>query len=506
MQTRPRSLTSLMQMASSLHIEPRHRRIVEDLARRYLPGVEIWAYGSRVNGQSHDGSDLDLVLRGPDLAEIRASQLADFNDGLQDSTLPFLVEARDWVRLPERFHDEIERNYEVLVPAQLLWRDSTLGHCASLVRDNVSPSQCGDLPYIGLEHIGQGTLSLIGTGRARDVESTKTEFHAGDILFGKLRPYFRKVVRPRFDGICSTDIWVIRPKAGVDAGFIFYLLASSSFVNSVSQGAEGTRMPRAKWEHASRFALHLPPVSEQRAIARILGILDDKIELNRRMAKTLDEAVRALFKSWFTQSSQDLPAKVGSLAEYAWVNPESWSMTHRPANVAYVDLSSAKWGRIEKVEAYDWHDAPSRARRVLRPGDTIVGTVRPGNGSFALIGKEGMTGSTGFAVLRPREGFDAQFVWCAATSAENIKRLAHLADGGAYPAVSPEAVAATPVILADASTRREFSRITAPLVVEYLSRGDESRTLADMRDALLPKLISGEIRVADAEEALESVA
>ena len=389
------------------------------------------------------------------------------------------------------------------------WPTVTLGSCASLVGDKVTPANCGDFPYIGLEHIGQGTLSLLGTGKARDVESTKTAFRSGDILFGKLRPYFRKVVRARFDGICSTDIWVVRPRQGVEAGYLFYLLASPPFVEFANQGAEGTRMPRAKWGHVQGFPLRLPPIAEQHAIAHILGVFDDKIELNRRMGETLEEAVRTLFRSWFVDSSelgakQDAHPLSGDLNEYASLNPESWSAANRPESVAYVDLSNTKWGAIEKIETYEWNEAPGRARRVVRPGDTIVGTVRPGNGSFALIGKEGLTASTGFAVLRPKADFDAQFVWCTATSKDNIERLAHLADGGAYPAVPAEAVAATPVVLADVSTRRKFSDATAPLVAKYLAGGEESRTLADLRDTLLPKLLSGEIRIRDAEKIAEA--
>lgn len=88
--------------------------MIEELLDRFLPGVEVWAYGSRVNGQSHDGSDLDLVLRAPALKPIPYRQLADFTEALTDSNIPFLVEARDWARLPERFRREIERDYVVL--------------------------------------------------------------------------------------------------------------------------------------------------------------------------------------------------------------------------------------------------------------------------------------------------------------------------------------------------------------------------------------------------------
>lgn len=102
-------------MADRLHLEPKHRQMLEALLREHLPDVEVWAYGSRVNERSHDGSDLDLALRGPRLKEIPGSRLADFEEALRESTIPFLVEARDWARLPERFHREIERHKVVLV-------------------------------------------------------------------------------------------------------------------------------------------------------------------------------------------------------------------------------------------------------------------------------------------------------------------------------------------------------------------------------------------------------
>ena len=94
-------------MPDRLHLSSKHRRVLEALLRKHLPDVEVWAYGSRVNGRSHDGSDLDLVLRAPDLNEIPSRQLWEFEEAVRESNIPFLVEARDWACLPERFHQEI---------------------------------------------------------------------------------------------------------------------------------------------------------------------------------------------------------------------------------------------------------------------------------------------------------------------------------------------------------------------------------------------------------------
>ncbi len=102
-------------MADHLNLKQRHRQKLEEILRAHMPNVEVWAYGSRVSGRSHDGSDLDLVLRGPALQEIPISQLVDLEEALRESTIPFLIEARDWARLPESFHLEIRRDYVVLL-------------------------------------------------------------------------------------------------------------------------------------------------------------------------------------------------------------------------------------------------------------------------------------------------------------------------------------------------------------------------------------------------------
>jgi type I restriction enzyme S subunit len=250
------------------------------------------------------------------------------------------------------------------------------------------------------------------------------------------------------------------------------------------------------------------------------------------MNETLEAMARALFKSWFVDFDPvrakaagrkpsglaphiaklfpdsfveselgEIPKgwQVATIADYSSLNPEAWSKETRPAVINYIDLSNTKWGRIEAVAAYAQQDAPSRAQRVLRPRDTIVGTVRPGNGSYAFICEEGLTASTGFAVLRPLRMEYAEFVYFAATAAENIEALSHLADGGAYPAVRPEVVAATQVIKSGDDVIERFSRVAGPLLAKIAENERESRTLASLRDALLPRLISGEIRVRDAE-------
>ena len=103
-------------MNERLHLADRHRALVETILNDHLRGVEVWAYGSRVNGRSHEGSDLDLVLRSQGLSPLDPSLLAAVAQGFQDSRLPILVDVHDWAVMPESFRAEIQRNHVVLIP------------------------------------------------------------------------------------------------------------------------------------------------------------------------------------------------------------------------------------------------------------------------------------------------------------------------------------------------------------------------------------------------------
>ena len=322
-----------------------------------------------------------------------------------------------------------------------------------------------------------------------------------------------------------------------DARYVAYWLKSTAF-REYLHGVLGDKsaQPNASATTMTNAPMQLPVnKGYQSAVASTLAALDDKIECNRRMNVTLEATARAIFKDWFVlfgptyakleKQPQYLDSNMWSLfpdsLDYegipkTWrndvldvvadLNPEVWSDRSKPDLVEYVDLANTKWGTIDSTVVHSYAEAPSRARRVLRPGDTIVGTVRPGNGSYAYIDRDGLTGSTGFAVLRPRDASCREFVYCSATSVGNIERLSHLADGAAYPAVRPDVVTGTAIVLPPEPVIRAFSATCAPLIARCESNKRENITLAATRDLLLPKLMSGEIRVREADAIVQEVA
>ncbi|WMT14899.1 restriction endonuclease subunit S [Serratia fonticola] len=208
----------------------------------------------------------------------------------------------------------------------------------------------------------------------------------------------------------------------------------------------------------------------------------------------------------------DIPEgwRVGDLSNVASLNAESWSKKNAPESISYVDLANTKWGVINSIETYQFSDAPSRAKRILKPHDTIVGTVRPGNGSYAYINKTGLTGSTGFAVLTPKNRIFSEYIYLCVTSNESIERLAHLADGGAYPAVNADVVLSTQCVLPVERETIEallkmFSSRTEVFFSYRAKNLDQNEVLTSTRDTLLPKLLSGEITLPEAEQAVSEV-
>ena len=358
----------------------------------------------------------------------------------------------------------------------------------------------------------------------------------GDLIFARRGAQAcgkSALVRDEANGaIAGTGVIVARVlnQERLDPEYFAYAAGSPDSVAWLKHHAIGATMPNLNSSVIASLRIPLPDLYEQKKVVEVLKSIDDKIELNRRMNQTLETIARALFKSWFVDfdpvrakaegRDTGLPEHLadlfpdrfvdselgeipegwteGALEDLAVLNPESWSKKAHPCDVDYVDLSNTKNGVVEQTQEFEWDSAPSRARRVLRKNDTIMGTVRPGNRSYAFIASDGLTGSTGFAVLRPKEVFNRYFIYSVAVSEANIERLAHLADGAAYPAVRPEAVSSTECVIPNRNVLKAFDDLVDPLRVACASNEQSSGTLSGLREALLPKLLSGKLSAMEA--------
>lgn len=139
------------------------------------------------------------------------------------------------------------------------WEVKRLGEIAKEIRESVNPKKLNpDTAYVGLEHIPRKTISLSDWGKASDVTSGKLKFRTGDILFGKIRPYFHKVVSAPVDGISSSDTVIIRANIPVFQPLVLMCVSSENFVAYATNNSQGTKMPRADWKSMSKYLILLP--------------------------------------------------------------------------------------------------------------------------------------------------------------------------------------------------------------------------------------------------------
>ena len=328
----------------------------------------------------------------------------------------------------------------------------------------------------------------------------------------------------------------LRGKSEVlDNTFLKFLLQSQPVQEELQSRATGTTVLGIRQSELRKVRLTLPPLAEQEAIAAVLGALDDKIELNRRMNATLEAMARALFQSWFVDfdpvrakldgrpptaldegtaalfpehfehgEHEMLPLGWSHAAIERVCDINAWTLGKNDdlETLEYVEISEVSRGHIANIASYTRGDEPSRARRRLRHGDTVLSTVRPDRGSYflALNPPENRVASTGFAVLTPTK-VPWSFIHAALTQPEVSDHLGQMADGGAYPAVRPEIIGAMQVALPNEPKIFEAShRTCAPLFEQAEANRIQSRTLATLRDTLLPKLLSGEVSVAEMEK------
>jgi type I restriction enzyme S subunit len=249
-----------------------------------------------------------------------------------------------------------------------------------------------------------------------------------------------------------------------------------------------------------RLPIVLPPVWERDAIAALLKALDDKIAVNDRIVATSDRLAASVLGQKLAEDDQ---RSFVPLSEIALVNRRKVSLI--PGGfLRYVDISSVSRGNVVWPLRTPWSDAPSRARRGVLPGDTIWSTVRPGRRSYALILADDpeIVVSTGFAVLTPFKVGPA-FLYEITKRDNFVQYLENVAEGSAYPAVRADRFERATVPLLSPARLREFEEFAMPLRRHVNGAQTESRILAELRDTLLPKLMTGQIRVRDAERIVE---
>lgn len=413
---------------------------------------------------------------------------------------------------------------------------------AELRSEKVQPSEARGSTYIGLEHIEQQTLALSGVGSGSDVSSQKQRFYRGDVLFGKLRPYFRKVVLAKEEGICSTDIWVVRPKNSADSAFVLYLLASEDFVAEATNTSEGSRMPRANWRVMREFEFPNFAANERTAIGQLLRLFDDKILENRRASALLEETAQTLFRSWFVDFDPVKAKMVGKEpfgmdAETAALFPDSvedsqngeipsgWELRSlaevvsvtkgrsyksselEESSVSLVTLKSFFRGGGYRKDGLKPFTGTFKDDQVVKPGELVMAFTDVTQAA-ELIGvpaiveadptAELLVASLDVGIVRPLASYVPNpFIYFHLKSDSFREHAKSHASGTTVLHLSKDAVPNFKLAMPPAELLQKFRDIAEPAFSLMDSLSQQSRLLSETRDFLLPRLISGELEIPD---------
>lgn len=178
------------------------------------------------------------------------------------------------------------------------WEKKKLGEIFKIKTEKFNPlKESYSVKCVELEHLATGTGKLLGYVEGSNLNSIKHKFKNGDVLFGKLRPYLRKFLKPNFDGVCSSEIWVLKGLL-VSNHFLFWLIQTDSFVE-IANKSSGSKMPRADWSLISMQYFHYPEEKEQSKIANFLSAIDDKINRTENQIQQTQEWKKGLLQNMF---------------------------------------------------------------------------------------------------------------------------------------------------------------------------------------------------------------
>ena len=517
------------------------RRTVLTLLERHLPGTTAWVYGSRAKWTSTPQSDLDLVVF---TTPEQRGQVGDLREAFEESNLPFRVDLFVW-------HEVTDLQQRIKTEHVVLCRATKRGPRSGWHRYDVSSL------------IDRRAL-LVGDGyRARNSELAATGppfARAGNIAFGfrfadadrlsenRLHAVGNKLSKPgdvvftskgtvgRF-ALVQTDterfvyspqlcFWRSLDHSIIDPKFLYYWMQGREFHDQFKSVSGQTDMAEyVSLADQRRMFITAPPVPEQRAIAHILGHLDDKIELSRRMNETLETMARALFKSWFVDfdpvrakmAGRDtgLPKYRANMFPDRFQDskmgpiPKGWSIgclgdvassVRRgidPKDVSdgtpYVGLEHMPRGSIALTE-WDRSERVASSKFVFKKGELLFGKLRP---YFHKVGLAPVSGicSTDIVVIDPKSVTWSAFSLATVSSIEFVRYADHTSTGTKMPRTSWNAMRRYAICLPPAAVAEEFQSVVGPLLDRIIANVHCNHSLDTLRNLLLPRLVSGDLRV-----------
>ena len=385
------------------------------------------------------------------------------------------------------------------------WESKRLGDVCRIDRRQ---SRHKGLPYVGLEHIESGTGKFVGSLEPAHVKSNTFAFDANSVLFGRLRPYLKKVLLPSFQGHCSTEIFPLQPSAALAAKYLHYWFLQDSVITAIDATCTGARMPRADMDATMDFPIPVPPLPEQRRVVAILdeafeGIAAAKANAERNL-RNAEEVFESHRDTTFLELCQGEDCQhLEVLVEEIATGPFG-SLLHK---------SDYEEGGIPLVNPINIDEeaivadarkavSPATAKRLaryrLKAGDVAVGR-RGDIGRCAVVAPEqaGWLCGTGCFVVRTGNAMVPEFLAHLLRSGPYRNQLVAKADRATMPSISNKDLARLPVPAIDPKRQRQaldgFAELSGHCteLAEGISR--QLAALDELKASLLHQAFTGQL-------------
>ena len=352
--------------------------------------------------------------------------------------------------------------------------------------------------YISTENMMPNKGGITKASSLPTVAQTQS-FSAGDVLVSNIRPYFKKIWFAEYDGGCSNDVLVFRAKDGVSKRFLYYVLADDTFFDYSMATSKGTKMPRGDKAAIMKYEVPDFTYEEQEKIAGILEVLDRKIQLNTEINENLLQQAQAIYREMFVNATND-QCQTCRAEEYFDIaigktppRKEHQWFTTDPSDVTWVSISDmGSCGTyIRRSSEQLTQEAVDKFNIRVIPSNTVLLSFKLTVGRIAITYGE-MTTNEAIAHFKTDKAFINEYLYCY------LKDFNYQTMGSTSSiatAVNSKIIKAMPFVIPTDDEISRFHTVVGPMFEQILNNQLENDSLAEMRDALLPRLMSGELDV-----------
>lgn len=387
------------------------------------------------------------------------------------------------------------------------WLESTLGEICENISRRFNFKEKEDVIFVNTGDVSNGKfLHHNRVSKEGLPGQAKKAVEYGDILYSEIRPANKRFALVDFDSkdyVVSTKFMVLKKNDRVDLDFLYLFLTSNKVIATFQAHAEarsGT-FPQITFDTISYDEILIPPIPEQKAIAKVLTAFDDKIELLQAQNITLETISQTIFKEWFGkyQIGDELPDgwRFGCLGDIAVNHSKTYKLTDK--KVVFINTGDVLEGKFLHKNEISPVGLPGQAKKVIELHDILYSEIRPKNKRFAFVDFDtsNYVVSTKFMIIRTKLDFSPFILYLILKNQVTINEFNSIAESrsGTFPQITFDSIKDFPIVIPSIETKQKFESVLMPLMAKQKENDNQIQSLSKTRDTLLPKLMSGQVRV-----------